>query len=69
MKTEEEMIEVMQHFAKGGDVEMKMKNNIGIRLVSDEYVHEWFTVNIYDSDFPMLWNWEKYDIRIKENET
>ena len=69
MKTIKEMIEVMQHFDNGGDVEMKMKDNMNIRLEDPEYTHKWFTANIHDSNFQMLWNWEKYDIRIKENET
>ncbi len=46
-----EMIKVMEHYAAGGDIEYKLKNNDRGK----------WTLNTDPS-----WNWDAYDYRIKE---
>ena len=53
MKTIEEQIEIMQHFANGGEI---------------EYIHKTLKDDIYELCSKGNWNfdWQKYDYRIKE---
>lgn len=55
MKTTKEKIEVMQHWADGGDIECCLKSYEG-----------WITVP--NTGIDPSWNWEYLDYRIKEKE-
>ena len=55
MKTLEEQIKVMQHFANGGEIE---NTDLDYKEDGKDY--------IWDDCYKPVWDWSSYDYRIKE---
>ena len=55
MKTTKEMIEVMQHFENGGEVEF-----------SDDNFETVLGESKKEDEEDLCWNWDEFDYRIKE---
>ncbi len=53
MKTTQEMIEVMQAYVEGKEIECKLNHAISEH-------------DVWAGKLPLLWNWDRYDYRVKE---